>query len=450
MVEAGDAIAIRDALNKTEVQKNLLAGTKILTATTLLPHITALSNAPFLPNEALSSRVKKSGALLASEPISFQLDRLKRAAYILLDDALSNGNASHLVTHGEIIRRTDTDSEAFALSASNFEAIPLKINESVLFDAIYDYSQAYEELIKLISGVDFYGSLTQVNSQILTAINDAFSSPILNPKMAAIKIGELEFKLDMLATPSHVLENFSPANNLTQSRQQEGFGLALALDPFPIRLADYICTGNVVSNTGELIAKSKLNPLEQRDLIADLSEFEGEDCISSMESPRYRQLLFVDNFQLPPFGPSAKFISTQGIEIINRLLLTPVEPDLQIVDIRLSYRLSEAELNQAPTAVIKSRRRGRIGRFMTLNAKLSNDNDGDSLQYKWKVKSGKAIIFQSRFRSKAKVLPLTTDDLVIELQVNDGTANSTIVEKTIRIKKNRVFDFRNFLKKIFG
>lgn len=450
MAGAGNVTELRDELNKLEVQQNLLTGTKILTASTLLPHITALSNAPFLPNEALSSRVKKSGALLASEPISFQLDRLKRATYILLDDALSTGNASHLVTHGEIIRRDDSSSQAFALSAGNFEAVPLQIKQSALVDAIYDYSQAYEELVRLISGVEFTGSLASLNEHTFDAINDAFSSPILNPQMAAIKIGDLDFKLDMLATPSHVLENFSPANNLTQSRDTEGFGLPSALDPFPIRLAEYICTGDVVSNTGELIAKSKLNPLEQGDLISDLSLPSDEDCLTVMDGPRYRQLLFVDNFQLPPFGPSAKFISTQGIEIINRLLLSPVDSNLEIADIRLSYRLSEAELNHAPTARIKSRKRGRVGRYMTLNAKFSKDVDGDSLTYQWKVKSGKATIFQSRFRSKATVLPLTTDDLVIELQVNDGTANSKVVEKTIKVKGKRFFRFKNFYKKIFG
>jgi len=450
MAVAGNAAEMRQTLNQLEAQQNLLIGTKILTAATLLPHITALSNAPFLPNEALSSRVKKSGALLPSEPISFQLDRLKRAAYILLDDAMSYGNASHLVTHGEIIRREDSDSQAFALSAGNFEAVPLQVSQSVLIDAVYDYSQAYEELVHLISGVEYTGSLTKLNDNVFEAINTAFSSPILNPKMAEIKIGQLDFKLDMLGTPSHVLENFSPSNNLTESRQAEGFGLKSALDPFPIRLAEYICNGNVVTNSGELIAKSKLNPLEQADLIDDFSITEGEDCSSTMDSPRYHQLLFVDNFQLPPFGPSAKFISSQGIEIINRLLLSPVEADLPIADIRLSYRLSEAEVNQAPKAVIKSRKRGKVGRFMTLNAKFSTDADGDPLQYQWKVKSGKATIFQSRSRSKATVLPLTTDDLVIELEVNDGTANSRVVEKTIKIKSKRTFRFKDFYKKLFG
>lgn len=447
MAKVGNASAIRDALNNLDIQQNLLTGTKILTAATLLPHITALSNAPFLPNEALSSRVKKSGALLASEPISFQLDRLKRAAYVLLDDALSVGNAAHLVTHGEIIKRDDAESQAFALSAGRFEAVLLQTKESVLSDAIHDYSQAYEELVRLISGVEFEGSLNELNDETIASISAAFSRPILNPQMADIKIGDLDFKLDMLATPSHVLENLSPVNDLTQSRQTEGFDLESSLDPFPIRLAEYICAGDVVTDTGELIGKSKLNPLEQGDLISDFSFAQDEDCRSAVDSPRYHQLLFVDNFQLPPFGPSAKFISTQGIEIINRLLLTPVKSDLFIADIRLSYRLTEAELNQAPVAQIKNRKKGRVGRFMKLNAKYSNDADGDSLQYQWKVKSGKAIIFQSRSRSKATVLPLSAGDLVIELQVNDGTANSKSVEKTIKIRRKRFFS-HNFFQRL--
>ncbi|MCK5829852.1 MAG: hypothetical protein KAH20_06075 [Methylococcales bacterium] len=450
MAKAGNESAIRDALNNSDVQQNLLTGTKILTAVTLLPHITELSNAPFLPNEALSSRVKKSGALLASEPISFQLDRLKRAAYILLDDALSVGKAAHLVTFGEIIKREDAESVAFSLSAGNFDAVLLQTKKTVLIDAIHDYSQAYEELVRLISGVEFDGSLNKLNDEHIASISTAFSHPILSSQMADIKIGGLDFKLDMLATPSHVLKNLSPANDLTQSRQTEGFDLGSSLDPFPIRLAEYICTGNVVTDTGGLISKSKLNPLEQGDLISDFSFSQNEDCRSAVDSPRYHQLLFVDNFELPPFGPRAKFISTQGIEIINRLLLTPVEANLPIADIRLSYRLTEAKLNQAPEAQIKGRKKGRVGKFMKLNAKHSNDADGDSLKYQWKVKSGKAIIFQSRSRSKATVLPLSKGNLVIELQVNDGTANSKVVEKTIKIRKKRSFNKHNFFQKLFS
>ncbi len=449
MAEADNTRGIREALNNVDTQQNLLTGTKILTAATLLPHITALSNAPFLPNEALSSRVKKSGALLPSEPISFQLDRLKRAVYVLLDDALSAGKAAHLVTHGEIIKREDAESQAFALKAGHFEAVPLQTKQSVLIDAVYDFSQAYEELVRLVSGFEFEGSLNELSSQNLASISSAFSRPILNPQMADVKIGDLDFKLDMLATPSHVLENLSPANDLTQSRQSEGFALESALDPFPIRLAEYICEGEVVTDMGELIGKSKLNPLEQGDLISDFSFAQDEDCRSAVDGPRYHQLLFVDNFQLPPFGPSAKFISTQGIEIINRLLLSPVDPDLAIADIRLSYRLTEAELNQAPVAKIKSRKRGRVGQLIKLNAKHSFDADGDALQYQWKIKSGKAIILHPRSRSKAKVLPLSTSDLVVELQVNDGTANSKIVEKTIRIKNKRFSFFRYFFKQPF-
>jgi len=450
LVETGDTAAVRDVLNTVETQQNLLTGTKILTAATLLPHITALSNAPFLPNEALSSRVKKSGALLPSEPISFQFDRLKRAAYILLDDALSIGNASHLVTNGEIIKRNDSISPAFSLSAGNFEAVPLQVNQSVLVDAIYDYSQAYEELVRLISGAEFTGSLTNLNADDFKPVNDAFAHSILNPQMADIKIGDLAFKMDILSTPSHLLENFSPANDLTQGRKTEGFGLASALDPFPVRLSEYVCNGNVVTETGTLIAKSKLNPLEQGDLVSDFSTVPGEDCSSAVTAPRYHQLLFVDNFQLPPFGPSAKFVSAQGIEIINRVLLSPVDSYLPIADIRLSYRLTEAELNQAPMAIIDGPEKGRRGRFITLDAGLSNDTDGDSLQYLWKVKSGKATIFQSRSNSKARVIPRSTGDLIIELQVNDGTANSKTIEKTIHINKSRFFSLRSFFQKLFS
>lgn len=432
-IEAGTAM--REVLDNPVVQQSLLTGTKILTATTLLPHITALSNAPFLPNEALSSRVKKAGALLPSEPIAFQLDRLKRAAYILLDDALSGGTAPHLVTHGELIKREDSDSQAFALSAGDFEALPLQAQHSVLVDAIYDYSQAYEELVRLISGVEFDGSLNDLSDHEFAKINEAFSRPILSSQMAHIKIGELEFKLDMLATPSHVVENFSPANDLTQSRQTEGFGLNSALEPFPIRLAEYICSGNVVTNTGELTGVATINPLDQVDLISDLSTGLGEECLSAVNESRYKQLLFVDNFQLPPFGSSAKFISTQGIEIINRLLLTPVETNLAIADIRLSYRLTEAALNQAPSAIVKGSAHGQLGQIIPLNATPSNDTDGDTLQYQWRVKSGTAIIFQSRLSSKVFVLPESTGNLVLELQVNDGIANSAIVEKVIQIRQ---------------
>jgi len=449
LVEAGNTNAIRDVLNDVAVQQKLLTGAKILTATTLLPHITALSNAAFLPNEALSSRVKKSGALLPSEPISFQFDRLKRAAYVLLDDALSAGTAAHLVTHGEIIQRQDTVSQTFTLSAGNFEAVPLITNQSALVDAIYDYSQAYEELVRLISGFNYSGSLTELSINDFSEINSAFSRSILSPQMAKVKIGKLEFKLDLLATASHVLDNFSPANVLTQSRQTEAFGLNTALQPFPVRLAQYICTGNVVTESGELIAKSKLDPQQQGDLLSDISNGLNTDCLSTVEAPRYQQLLFVDNFQLPPFGPKAKFISTQGIEIINRLLFSPVEADLPIADIRLSYRLTEAELNKAPVAVIEGPGKAKLGQFITLNAGLSSDNDGDALQYQWKVKSGHAIILQSRTLSKAYLIPGKIGDLVIALEVNDGTANSKTIEKNIRVVKNKYFSFSRFLYNLF-
>lgn len=49
MIKSGDINAIRNKLKDVNVQKSLLTGTKFLTATTLLPHITELSNAPFLP-----------------------------------------------------------------------------------------------------------------------------------------------------------------------------------------------------------------------------------------------------------------------------------------------------------------------------------------------------------------------------------------------------------------
>jgi hypothetical protein len=449
LAETGQADAIRDVLNDTEIQENLLTGTKILTAVTLLPHITALSNAPFLPNEALSSRVKKAGALLPSEPIVFQFDRLKRAAYILLDDALSQGDATHLVTQGDIIRRTDAESQAFALSAGNFEAIPLNTNQSALIDAIYDYTQAYEELVHLISGVEFSGPLTELGEYDLADIDEAFSRPILSPALGEVKIGELDFKLDMLATPSHVLENFSPNNDLTQFRQSEGFGLASALDPFPTRLAEYVCNGEVVLDTGDLLGKAKIDPLEQIDLHSDFSAFPGQDCLSATTAPRYHQLLFVDNFQLPPFGPGSKFISTQGIEIINRLLLSPADSDLAVEDIRLSYRLTEPELNQAPVAIIEGPDKARRGRFVKLSAALSSDAEGDALQYKWKVKSGHAKILQSRTSDTAYVFPKRAGELVLELQVNDGTANSQTVEKTIQVRKRRPLFSRSFFKRLF-
>ncbi len=339
-IETGDLPAARTDLNDADIQQNLLTATKILTAATLLPHVSSLANAPFLPNEALSSRVKKSGALLASEPVVFQFDRLKRAAYIILDDALANGVASHLVTKGEIVKDESTSEAAFSLRADHFETVPLNVKESALIDALYDYKQSYEHLINLISGVDFSTSLTQLDGSSFDTVVNAFSQPVMNPQMASIKIGDLEFNMDMLATPSHVKPVFAPANDLTQSREQEAFGLNEAHDPFPLRVAHYICDGLIVSNAGDEIGESKLHPEEQADLIKDISPDAAEQCLAELnDSPRYKQLLFVDNFQLPPFGPEAKFISTQGIEIINRILLTPVDSNVEIEDIRLTYRL---------------------------------------------------------------------------------------------------------------
>jgi hypothetical protein len=436
MAETGQTNALQEVLNGQESQQNLLTGTKILTAATLLPHITALSNAPFLPNEALSSRVKKSGALLPSEPVVFQFDRLKRAAYIILDEALSEGSAQHLVTKGEIVRRTDAQSQAFALSADNFEAVPLHANQSPLVDAIYDYTQAYEELVRLISGRDFSGSLQDLNEQDLEQLNTAFSSPVLSEEMANVKIGNLEFKMDMLATPSHVQETFAPDNDLTQLRRVEGFGLDTALEPFPQRLVEYVCNGSVIDEAGEVIDQAKIVPEEQGDLVNDLSESPSQSCLSATAGPRYRQLLFVDNFQLPPFGPSAKFISTQGIEIINRVLFTPVNSDLQIKDIRLSYRLTEPEFNSAPVASIQGPEKVIGGEIVNLDAGLSSDADGDALQFLWKIKSGDGNIIGSNTDAEVQINTEGTEKLVVELQVSDGIANSSSVEKEISLDES--------------
>lgn len=420
---------LRESLKRQDIQETLLTGTKILTATTLLPHISELSNAPFLPNEALSSRVKKAGALLPSEPVAFQFDRLKRAAYIIMDDALSNGNASHLVTTGEITERGDTNASAFELRAGNFEATPLALKDSVLEDALVDYADAYEELVYLISGVEFTGTLSNLNSETFNAIDQAFSHPVLSDKMSDIKIGDLDFKIDMLATPSHVQDSFAPANNLTASRAAESFGLNNAQDVFPIRLAKYVCEGKIVSNNGDFIAKSKLEAEEQADLIKDFSG-QSNACLSAVNNARYHQLLFVDNFQLPPFGPKATFISTQGIEIINRVLLTPEDTDLSIADIRLSYRLTDEAKNNAPTAVIVGPNQIKKGEAFVVNGNASSDEEGSTLTYQWRVVSGKAEITQSRSSSQATILPRSNGKLLIELQVNDGTANSKISRKT--------------------
>jgi hypothetical protein len=144
-------------------------------------------------------------------------------------------------------------------------------------------------------------------------------------------------------------------------------------------------------------------------------------------------LLFVDNFQLPPFGPSAKFISTQGIEIINRVLFTPVNPDLQIKDIRLSYRLTEPAFNTAPQASIQGPDKVARGEIFTLDGGLSSDSDGDALKYRWKIKSGNGEIVGSDTDVEVNIKPDGSEDLVVELEVNDGIANSYSVEKGIRL-----------------
>lgn len=436
-LEAGNNVSVRSALADPQIQQTLLTSTKILTASTLLPHISSLADAPFLPNEALSSRVKKSGALLPSEPIAFQFDRLKRATYIILDEALSNGSANHMTTNGQIIDRADSGASAFSLSASNFEAVPIQVKDSLLYDSLYDIVKSYEQLVSMISGIDFEQNLTDLNSESIANIETTFSHSILNDQMSALKIGDLEFKMDMLATPSHVQEQFSPNNDLTASRQIEALSLSNALDPFPMRLAEYVCAGQVVNGDGNFISNAKINAAQQLDLVNDFAlalTDNYDSCIDAVDAPRYHQLLFIDNFQLPPFGPAAKFISAQGIEIINRILLTPVNPDLRIADIRLSYRLNEAEINQAPVAVARAIDIGKFARFIPLYARESSDPDGDELQYKWRVKSGDAVIFQSTHNSRALAFPISREDLVLELVVNDGSTNSIPVEKTITIK----------------
>ncbi len=433
-IAAENETGVLEMLNSTEVQQQLLNSTKILTAATLLPHITKLADSPFLPNEALTSRVKKAGALLPSEPIVFQLDRLKRASYILLDNALSHGHALNLVTTGEIVQIQAEGASAFTLIAENFNAVSLAVNDSALNDAVYDYLEAYESLVKMISGVNFEDALVNLEAEQFNTINTAFSHPILDEAMASIKIGDLDFKMDLLATPSHVGDTFKPANDLTQGRLNEAFGLSEAMEPFPIRLAQYVCEGEVVNQNGDFIAEAKINAFEQIDLIKDFSVVENESCQSAITAPRYHQLLFVDNFQLPPFGPQAKFITAQGIEIINRVLLTPVDTDLEIADIRLSYRVNTPIENQAPVAKISIPRSSHAFRFGIINANQSYDENNDQLQYQWALKSGQALIFQSRYFPFALFLPLSSDDLDITLQVNDGIANSKTVEKTINIR----------------
>lgn len=123
-------------------------------------------------------------------------------------------------------------------------------------------------------------------------------------------------------------------------------------------------------------------------------------------------------------------------QIINRLLLSPVDSELSIADIRLSYRLNEASVNQAPKARIKGKKRGKEFHLMTFNAKKSTDRDGDKLHYQWKVKSGKALLFKANSK-KVLMFPLSPGKLVLQLQVNDGTANSAITEKTIWIAKGQ-------------
>ncbi len=433
--DIGNTAAMREMLNTQSVQQQLLDSTKILTAATLLPHITKLADAPFLPNEALTSRVKKAGALLPSEPIVFQYDRLKRAAYIILDDALTQGNASNLVTTGSITSIETSDKSAFELIAENFDAVNLSVKESVLTDAIYDYIDAYEQIIQMVSGVAFEGSLMNQSEEQLTAINTAFSRPILDDDMSRIKIGDLEFKMDILATPSHVSDSFKPANAKTAIRSSEVFGLDQAMEPFPARLAQYVCAGEVVTPAGEFIAEAKLDALEQLDLIQDFSVTPNQSCQEAVAStPRYHQLLFVDNFQLPPFGPQAKFITAQGIEIINRVLLTPVDENLAIQDIRLSYRINAPIENSAPVAQASVPQSARAFRFGFLIADKSSDADNDVLHYKWSVNSGHAIVFQSEYIPYALYLPLSNEPLTVSLQVNDGVANSQIVEKTINIR----------------
>jgi hypothetical protein len=254
--------------------------------------------------------------------------------------------------------------------------------------------------------------------------------------MANVKIGNLEFKMDMLATPSHVQQTFTPSNDLTQIRQVEGFGLDTALEPFPQRLVEYVCNGTVINAAGDVIDQAKIVTEEQGDLISDLSEFPSQSCLSATTGPRYRQLLFVDNFQLPPFGPSAKFISTQGIEIINRVLFTPVNSNLQIKDIRLSYRLTEPEFNTAPVASIQGPDTVRRGEIVNLDAGLSSDADSDALQYLWKIKSGNGEIIGSNTDAGVQINSEGNEKLVVELQVNDGIANSYSVEKEISIDES--------------
>jgi hypothetical protein len=113
------------------------------------------------------------------------------------------------------------------------------------------------------------------------------------------------------------------------------------------------------------------------------------------------------------------------------VLFTPVNSGLQIKDIRLSYRLTEPEFNTAPVASIQGPDRVNSGEVINLDAGLSSDADGDALQYLWKIKSGEGKIIGSNTDAEVQINPEGTGNLVVELQVNDGIANSYSVEKEI-------------------
>jgi hypothetical protein len=132
------------------------------------------------------------------------------------------------------------------------------------------------------------------------------------------------------------------------------------------------------------------------------------------------------------------------------VLLTPVDPSLQVKDIRLSYRLTEAAFNKTPVAVIQGAEIARRGESVKLNAGLSSDADGIALHYQWKIKSGKARIISSSTDEEVLILPRRPGKLVVELQVNDGTANSQAIEKTIVVKGRRLNSLRDLLSRLFA
>ena len=94
--------------------------------------------------------------------------------------------------------------------------------------------------------------------------------------------------------------------------------------------------------------------------------------------------------------------------------------------------------NTAPTAEISGEASTMVGQSLTLSAQGSSDAEGDSLTYSWELASQPSDSSLSLTNATSEEIEFTPDvagDYALALTVNDGTADSAVVEITINVEE---------------